>query len=128
MLAPPGMKFLTESLIWMLPYQKNNHIHCVEAKLKHKRMGTLRFYIPGFHNWSQLSKTKTIFEIHLRKLETIQFVLSDEYSVVWNNRAAHFINFWLFFLSTRLIRNCTFINFADKFLPARLFGTNNSLF
>ena len=46
-----------------------------------------------------------------------------KYSLVRNNCAAHFINFWVFFLPTRLIRNCTFINFAEKFLPARLFGS-----
>ena len=34
------------------------------------------------------------------------------YSLVPNNRAAHFIDFWLFFLPTRLIRNCTFILFV----------------
>ena len=50
------------------------------------------------------------------------------YSLVQNNGAAHLINFWLFFLPTDLIRNCSFINFAKKFLPARLFRTKNSLF
>ena len=50
------------------------------------------------------------------------------YSVVRNNYAAHFNNFSLFFLPTCLIRNCTFISFDEKFLPARLFGTKNSLF
>ena len=53
--------------------------HCLETKLNHKKMGTLKFYIPGFQKGSQLSKRKRIFEIHQGKLEIIQFILSYKY-------------------------------------------------
>ena len=32
--------------------------HCQETKLKHKRMGTLQFYIPGFQNDPSFPKQK----------------------------------------------------------------------
>ena len=53
--------------------------HCLETKLKHKRMGPLQFYISAFQNDPSYQKTKRIFEIHRGILEIIQFILSDKY-------------------------------------------------
>ena len=131
------------SILVVLVLKWQSLAHCLETKLIHDKMGTLQFYIPGYQNDPSYPKQKEFLkstEGNLKwfnlssqisistwtGLESLRHLFSKSvYSVVRNNRAAHFINFWLFFLPTHLSRNCIFINFAEKFLPERLFGTNN---
>ena len=39
-------------------FMRPNNSHCLETKLKHKRMNNLQFYIPGFQNHPSYPKQK----------------------------------------------------------------------